>query len=139
MKRSFLVLYAVLASFAFNSCDLNDDDVNFHFVPLQIVSADVPDSFVVNETYTITVTYIIPDGCTYFEGFDFAKPELTTREVVVIGSQRTDQEACTAMAQERESTFDFIVVHDEAYLFKFWQGKDENGEQQYLEIEVPMN
>ncbi len=139
MKRSFLVLCAVLASFAFNSCDLNDDDVNFHFVPLQIVSVDLPDFFVFNETFIIKVTYIIPNTCTFFEGFDFAKPELTTREVVVVGFQRTDQEACTDIAEERETTFEFIVVHDEPYLFKFWQGEDENGEQQYLEIEVPMN
>jgi len=139
MKRSFFVFCAILVSFTFNSCDLDDDGPNFHFVPLQIVSADLPESFTLNETYEIKVTYLRPDGCTYYEGFNVLKPELTTRDVVVIGAQRTDQEVCTQVVQEEEASFNFIVIHNETYLFRFWQSEDENGEQQYLEVEVPVN
>lgn len=139
MKRSFFIFCAILVSFTFNSCDLDDDGPNFHFVPLQIVSADLPESFTLNETYEIKVTYLRPDGCTYYEGFNVLKPELTTRDVVVIGAQRTDQEVCTQVVQEEEASFNFIVVHNQTYVFRFWQSEDENGEQQYLEVEVPVN
>jgi hypothetical protein len=139
MKRSFFVLCAVLVSFTFSSCDLGDDGPNFHFVPLQIVSADLPESFTLNETYEIKVTYLKPDGCTYYSGFDIVKPEITTRNVVAIGSQRTDQDVCTQVVEEKEASFNFIVIYDQTYLFRFWQSENENGEQQYFEVEVPVN
>lgn len=139
MKRSFLALCALAVALAFNSCDIDDDSPNFHFVPLQIVSVEMPDSFVLDETYQINVTYTIPDGCTYFEGFDVTKDDLTTREVVAIGSQRTDQEVCTEAIREVEGSFDFIVIHNEPYLFRFYSGDDTNGDPQFIEIEVPVN
>jgi hypothetical protein len=139
MKKTFYALCLILVALTFNSCDLEDDGPNFHFVPLQITSVDVPASFELNETYEITVNYVLPDGCTYYEGFDFTKPELTTRNIVAVGSQRTDQAACQQVTTETTTTFDFEVIYDEPYLFRFWQSEDENGEQQYLEIEIPVN
>ncbi len=139
MKRMFYAVVLVLGSLTFNSCDLDEDSPNFDFVALQIVSADLPVSFNLNETYEIKVTYLIPNGCTQYEGFDITKPELTTRNVVTIGAQRTDQVACTEMILEQDTSFSFEVLYDETYIFRFWQGEDENGEQQYLEVEVPVN
>ncbi len=129
-----LVLAAMLT---LSSCT-KDDEPNFHFVPLQIQNASLPDTFRLNETYQIEVTYTIPDGCTGFSGFDVTSSNTTTRNVVVIGSTRTDQDACTQATQEATGTFNFRVVYDETYLFRFWQGEDEEGNQQYLEIEVPV-
>jgi hypothetical protein len=37
-----------------------------------------------------------------------------------------------------DATFNFIVTSNGSYIFKFWQGEDENGEDQYLTIEVPV-
>lgn len=139
MKKSLYVAMLLLVSLTFNSCSLDDDGPNFHFVPLQVSSVEIPAIFDLNEIYEIDVTYVLPDGCTYFEGFDVTKPELTTRDVVVVGAQRTDQDACIEVTNERVATINFEVLYNEAYLFRFWQGEDENGEPQYLEIEVPVN
>ncbi|EAR02719.1 hypothetical protein FB2170_05510 [Maribacter sp. HTCC2170] len=135
----FLALCALAVSLTFSSCDLEDDGPNFHFVPLQIESVEMPESFDLEETYEIKVTYILPDGCTYYEGFDVFKDDLTTRQVVAIGSQRTDDEACTQAIREEMASFDFIVLHNQTYLFKFYQGEDADGNRQYLEVEVPVN
>jgi len=139
MKRTFLVLCALMASLTFTSCDLGDDGPNFHFVPLQIESVEIPESFDLNETYEIKFNYIIPDGCTYYEGVDVVKDEITTRKVVAVGAQRTDQEACTQVVREEMASFNFIVLYDQTYLFRFFQGEDTNGEQQFLEVEVLVN
>jgi len=40
----------------FNACDL-DDGQNFRFTTLSIVDANLPESFELNETYSIEVTY----------------------------------------------------------------------------------
>lgn len=139
MKRTFMALCAFAVALSFYSCDLGDDGPNFHFVPLRIESADMPESFDLDATYRINVTYTLPDGCTYFEGFDVTKEDVTTREVVAVGSQRTDQVACSEAIQTIEDSFDFIVIHSEPYLFRFYQGDDANGDPQFLEVEVPVN
>lgn len=139
MKKTFYAVILLLVSLNFSSCDLKDDGPNFYFVPIQITSVDIPESFELNQIYEIDVNYVLPDGCTYYEGFDFTKPELTTRTVVVVGAKRTDQDVCTEIAIEGVATINFEVLYTDTYLFKFWQGEDPNGEQQYLEIEVPVN
>ena len=58
--------------------------------------------------------------------------------MVAIGSEFYD-EPCTQVIEEVETFFNFIVLYDEPYLFRFWAGKDENGNDEYLEIEVPVN
>lgn len=131
---SFLVLTMILT---FSSCK-KDDAPNFHFVPLSIVSADLPEFFTLNQTYAIRVTYSKPDTCTSFAGFDVTPEELTTRNVVVIGTRHYDQETCAQTIEQGVSVFNFNVVHSQTYTFKFWQGEDEDGNQEYLEVEVPV-
>ncbi len=137
MKRFAILIGIVLLAVGINSCD-NDDGVNFHFAALQVVAAEVPESFDLNGQYQITVTYNRPDDCTFFEGFDVVEEATTTRNVVVVGSVITDRE-CNEKLEEVEATFNFVVLHNQDYLFRFWQGEDENGDAQYLEIEVPIN
>lgn len=137
MKRIVILSVLAVCLLATNSCS-NDDAPNFHFAALKALSAEVPESFDLNERYQISVTYERPDNCTFFEGFDVTSPDTTIREVVVIGSVFTDR-ACAAQIEEVEVTFDFIVIHDQTYTFRFYEGKDENGDHQFFEIEVPVN
>ncbi|WP_372945678.1 hypothetical protein [Muriicola sp.] len=136
-KKPISLLLCVVF-FGLSSCKLEDDRVNFRFVPLQILSADLPESFELNETYEIRVTYLRPSACIFFEGFDITKEGVTTRNVVAIGSDFYE-EVCTLATEELEASFNFICLYDEPYLFRFWTGEDENGNQQYLEVEVPVN
>ncbi len=139
MKKTFLALCALMASLTFSSCDLEDDGPNFHFVPLRIESVEMPESFDLEETYVISFKYIVPDGCTNYEGIDVVDEEVTTRKVVAIGAQRTDQVECIEVIREEMGSFNFVVIHNQPYLFRFYQGEDINGEQQFLEVEVPVN
>ncbi len=71
MKKGIVLLFFSLMCTLFYSCDLDDDDAqNFHFTTLTVLEADVPESFELNETYDIEVTYLRPNSCTFFEGFD---------------------------------------------------------------------
>lgn len=136
MKRLVSPIFVVFA-FVLTSCSLSDDQPNFYFVPLQVVSAELPVSFSLHETYEINVTYVLPNGCVSFEGFEVSPIAETTRNVVPIGSQFDDLECIDGM-EEVESSFNFICLYSDTYLFRFWTGEDENGEQEYLEIEVPV-
>lgn len=137
MKRYFIVTAFFAFALMFISCS-NDDEPNFHFTALKAIQADVPDSFELNQTYRISVTYERPDDCTYFDRFQVFSTDTTVRDVAVLGFTFTDRE-CTEQVEAVEATFDFIVLHNQPYTFRFWQGKDENGEHQFFEVTVPVN
>lgn len=138
MKKVIALFVILGALMTFNSCDLDDDQPNFHFTTLSVVEAQVPDSFVLNEVYDIEVTYIRPDECTFFEGFDVAKTGETDRDVVVIGSVLTDQQFCAQVIEEVTATFQFNVIFTGEYRFRFYAGQDENDSAVYLEYTVPV-
>ena len=138
MRKKFLLLLIVIA-FVFNGCSINDDEANFHFTALQIVGAELPESFDFNKNYMITVTYLKPDGCTSYEGFDVVKEGLTIRNVVAVGAVRTDVEVCTQEVSEETASFYFTVVYSDPYTFRFYTGDNSEGEPEYLEIIVPVN
>ncbi|GGG39340.1 hypothetical protein GCM10011414_05860 [Croceivirga lutea] len=134
MKRIFYTIILLFAVFSVSSCDI-DSDENFHFVTLRITDVELPESFIHNQVYNIQVTYERLNGCTYFEGFDVQKPYLTTREIVAIGTELDDAQ-CTHAVEEAVATFNFQVLYDETYTFRFFNGLDENNEPIYLEYEV---
>ncbi len=137
MKSHRKVLKALLFLLVLTACDIGDDEVNYHFVTLQITDVTMPETFNLNETYEIGVTVLVPDGCTEFEGFDITSEGTTVRTVVAIGT-RWDDVACTEVVSEVETTFDFLCLYPETYLFRFWTGENEQGVPQYLDIEVPV-
>jgi len=136
MRRLFLASILVAIAFIGISCN-KDDAPTIEFHALQIIDADVPESFAFNGRYEITVTYVKPDDCTYFEVFDVAPKDTTIREVVAIGSTYVDQQ-CAQVATEQQQSFLFDVKYDQTYLFRFWQGTDADGEPIFLDIEVPV-
>lgn len=138
MKRLVYLLITVITFAFLGSCSFDDDDPNFRFETLRIISAELPDSFTLNETFQIEITYVKPSGCINFEGFDVTNIELTTREVVAVGTARTDL-TCIGTIIEETSIINFIVLYDEPYIFRFWQGEGTDGEGEFLEIQVPVN
>ncbi len=136
MKKTFLFILCCITIFS-SSCSLDDDNVNVQFVPLQIVSAEFPESFTLDETYDINVTYVIPNNCIAFEGFDITDIDTTSRIIVAFGSEKVD-EVCNLIAVEVQESFQFTCLYEGTYRFQLWNGETENGEQQYIEFEVPV-
>ncbi|SMC38893.1 hypothetical protein [Cellulophaga tyrosinoxydans] len=136
MKKIIAFSLMLFTALTFLGCSLGDDQENFHFVALPITSVEMPDSFVLNETYQIKVKYLRTSDCEYFEGFDIVKEETTVRNVAAIGSKLSDSDDCQEIEQEIETSFNFVVLYNQTYTFKYFTGNDESGEAQYLEIEV---
>lgn len=134
MKR-FIVLSLALTLFV--SCSLDDDNDDYVLEILPIESVDIPDEFVLGEVYPITVQYYRPTDCHSFKNLYYDK-NLNERTVAII-SYNFLNDNCTDLTDELvETTFNFMVTGNGSYIFKFWQGEDDNGEDQYLEIEVPV-
>lgn len=139
MKRLHFLLFAIVL--LFGACSFDDDGVNFHYVPLEIVNADLPESFDFGRTYTISVDIFRPDDCTLTDTFDvrrFATDSTNVRTVTAIGIL-LDKDDCTPVDQEIQDSFEFDVRYTNPYIFRFYSGKDENGDSQFIEMEVPVN
>ncbi|NKI26795.1 hypothetical protein HCG49_09495 [Arenibacter sp. 6A1] len=136
MKKMLFLMFTAIA--LLSSCD-TDNDINFHYEALEIKSVEMPESFNRGDIYTIKVTYLRPDNCTYFEGFDVVREEVTTRNIVAVAAVFDNEEECVALNTEQVATFKFEVLYQDPYLFRYRTGKDENGEPTYLEITVPVN
>lgn len=134
MKKFFILSFLVTLLF---SCSLDDDGTNFSVEILPIESVDIPDEFTLGEVYPITVTYERPTSCHSFREFYYAKHN-NERTVAVFNTVFEENNCVDLIDEMLTATFDFQVTSNGSYIFKFWQGKDDNDEDIFLEIEVPV-
>lgn len=139
--KKFVTLFilAVITSFTFASCELNDDNsptYNFEFAVID--SVDVPDHFVLGETKEITVYYKRPSTCHFENGFYYEK-NLNTR-TFALQMAVVNNTTCEPIEEEvvSEASFNFYVSNNGSYLFKFYNGEDANGQNTFLEYEIPV-
>jgi len=132
VKRLFFVIFAVVL---FVSCS-DDDSSSYHYELLPVEDALVPEEFVFGEVYDLTVKYIVPDDC-YISSDILYEYDQDARNVAVI-SLVIDENNCDIMDLEQDLTFQVQALQANPYIFKFWQGDDENGEPIYLILEVPV-
>lgn len=137
MKRLLVLCFALLLA----SCSLDDDGTNFSFEVLPVESVDIPTEFQLGMTYPITVSYFRPSTCHSFKEFYYLR-ENNVRTVAPINylfERETGQNSCTDLQDNLvEATFNFVVTSNGSYIFKFWQGEDNDGNDKYLTIEVPV-
>ena len=119
------------------SCSLDDDSNNFAIETLPVKEAIVPAAFDFGSKHEITIIYDLPSGCHFFYSL-FYQYEGTSR-IVAVNSWVNESAACTDDVREAEYTFEVTVVQQEDYTFKFWKGIDNEGENIFEEIIVPVN
>jgi len=128
------ILFAFFSLILFISC--SDDDTNYHYELLPIVEAEVPNEFEFGEIYNITVKYIRPDDCYIYSDILY-EYDFDTRNVAVI-STVVEENNCEIINKEERLTFRVQALQTSPYIFKFWQGDDDNGNPIYLIVEVPV-
>lgn len=134
MKRFFFIYLTIIT---FLSCSVDDDsiDYNFEFIPIEEVG--IPESFNLGETYQIDLTYYRPTTCHAFHDFYYVANE--NQRTVAIINIVYDNSNCEPLEDElMEVSFDFKAIYNQTYMFKFWQGEDDNGDDIYLIYEVPV-
>jgi hypothetical protein len=134
MKRLFILSFILIV---FGACNTNDEYPHFNSEILPIDSVNIPTEFELGEVYPITVSYLRPTNCHAFDKLYYSKN--TNQRTVAIIDYVFERDDCETLENEIvESTFNFIVNSNGSYIFKFWQGEDDQGEDQYLTIEVPV-
>lgn len=132
MKKVFFAIFILLLTV---SCS-DDDYSNYHYELLPVEEAIVPSEFVHGQIYYITVKYIRPDEC-YIYNDVLYEYDFDARNIAVI-STVAEGNSCEILELEEELTIRVQALQREPYIFRFWQGDDDDGEPIYLEIVVPV-
>lgn len=133
------ILSLLALFFLLNSCTPLGDETNYLYELRPILSVDIPTEFTLGQTYPITVRYNKPTTCHLFSTLYYNK-DLNVRTIAVENAVKQINECQDLSAADGASdyTFDFQVTSNGSYIFKFYQGKDANGENIFLEYEVPV-
>jgi hypothetical protein len=136
MRKKIIFLLALFL--ILNSCSPGDD-IQYSFKLMPIESVDIPAEFTLGETYPITVHYTVPTNCYYFSSFYYDK-DLNIRTIAIENAiaQRNNCQDLSAADGANTYTFNFYVTGNGSYIFKFYQGKDDQGNNIFLEYEVPV-
>jgi hypothetical protein len=133
MKKIISLLALV---FLFNSC-VPEDGPRYSFELRPVVSVDIPDEFTLGEVYTITMHYNRPTTCHFYNTIYYEK-DLNVRTIAV-ETAKEERNGCMETPNDMTTcSFDFEVTSNGSYIFKFWQGKDEQGNNIFLEYEIPV-
>ena len=123
--------------FSILSCSPEDDgNQTFFNEILPVDTVDMPEQFIFGNTHEITMTYIRPSGCHVFSDFYYLT-EMNHRTIAIITTVFPDQN-CQQQEELVEVTFNFRVNDIDPYVFRFWQGEDDNGNDIYYVVEVPV-
>jgi hypothetical protein len=139
MKKLFILGFVLMT---FLSCSTDDvPNEEFHFEILPIESVTLPTEMHYGDVYTINYTYYKPSSCHLFNDL-YYQSENNFRTIAVISTVLSNVEnvVCEPLEDELiERSFTFLCdKNGGTFIFKFWQGEDENGVDTYLINEVPI-
>lgn len=136
-KFTYLLFFSIAFAFLF-SCT-PDEGPQFHYEVLPIESYEVPDSFVLGETYPILVRYNRPTTCHYFNNI-FWDRNLNER-TIAIQSLVEQRDNCFPVQESEmliEKSFNFLVTTNGSYIFKFFKGFDVEENPIFEIVEIPV-
>jgi len=127
----------ILLPFILFSCSLEDNSLDTYFELVPVESAVVPDEFVLGNLHLITLTYIRQTTCHAFNDIYFVA-DSNERTVAITNIVYDSNGNCEEISDELETSFNFRATELGSYIFKFWKGKDDDGEDLYMTVEVPV-
>lgn len=143
MKNIILLLIIV---FILSSCSAeegNGQKVYYELVPIK--RCIMPYSFVAGQTYEFEMLYKKPTSCHFYKGVYFAKKQGNLR-IVAIQCGVVESNSCITYGENNSTNspdsltanYTFTATGTEPYVFRFWKGKNAQGEDTYYDVEVPV-
>jgi hypothetical protein len=127
MKKIIIVLgFALLLM----SCNISDDRGTSFFAST-IDGVTMPSAFKVDSTSQILVRYKRPSDCHIFNGFYHEAEQFTHK--IAVRFVKMDYSSCEADQTVYEVPFHFKPAASGTYLLRFWNHRDANGMDTYIE------
>ncbi len=138
MKKILLLLGVICL---ISSCSMEEDRVKFDIAFLPAVAVEVPEYMQPGQTYDFKIKYNRPTDCYYFDGF-YYEPDGNAHIVAVqaLVIRDADCKAIDTLVPE-EGTFQVTcspLYTESSYHFKFYKGENANGDQEFMEVEIPV-
>lgn len=134
MKKLLLVIVSVIF---LSGCSLQTDDETLLYQLAPINAVEIPETLIHGETYQLSIQYYKPTNCHSFDGFDVTKNE---NEIMigVVTAYFPENANCEDQEYTEEASLEFYVDRNDFYIFRFWQGVNEDNEPQFMSLEVPI-
>jgi len=134
LMKKIVITFLLFVSLLF-SCSVSDDTPRSYFEFLPIESVQMPDTFTRYQTHNIDLFYNLPSTCHVLNDIYYAINE-NQRTVAIVSEVYTASDNCQEISTEAETSFAFRPTELGTYIFKFWQGEDELGEDHYNVVEI---
>lgn len=133
--RAYFYIFLSLILF---SCQIDPEDENTRIEKIAAFDIQLPETMIVDFEYTISFSYALPNGCYSFFGYDVESNDIPEKNVrlVYAFAEVANAEICSLEYIEDIYSFTFTPDESKTYLFKFWNGQDDEGIDQYEEIEL---
>ncbi len=116
------------------SCSTESDEPNVTYELVPIQNVIIGDELYFGDENIITIQYNRPTTCHGFNGFLYEKDENT--RTIAVQNYVVETNSCQTVANDaKEEDLVFQPTSTGTYTFKFWQGKDANGDDVFLEIQ----
>ena len=127
-------VFILVASFLAISCDRNDENTIESVDAIKIDSVKIAqETMDVFTVQTIKTYSTYPDACHGFYTYDYIRDGLN-RNVVAYAYKENG--ACTSAVRVGTNGFNFRPEEKGTYTFKFWNGKDANNQNIWIEKQV---
>ena len=112
------------------SCDFSSDEPTEYIIaPVQDVT--MPASYKVDSISEIKIRYQRPTSCHFFNGFYYDIADKT--RTVAIYFAKLNQSNCNPVSDVFEVPLNFKPMQSGTYIFKFWDGSNEDGTDHFTE------
>ncbi|MDO5510583.1 MAG: hypothetical protein Q4F57_07795 [Weeksellaceae bacterium] len=120
--------------FILSSCNKQDDEwSNYSYVALKIDSISMPDSAQLGSAVAIRPYYQRMENCEQFYGFDYQRSDFE-RTVLAVGLRNSVVQCGDTLTQQ--SQFTFQPLETGTYNFRFWNGRDAEGDNMFVNEEI---
>lgn len=137
MKKNILFpLPVFFISLAGCSIDNNPTEEPVAYEKVKILSTNIPAKLTAGEKIILRLTYDRPTRCHKFLGIDYEELKGVLYFGVVTVYDK--DQVCENEDLTASTSFEFTPEPVDFYIFKFWQGRNEQGEDLYLTVEVPV-
>ncbi len=146
MKKIPLLLLAFFALISCNADDSSQPEVHYEVIPIS--RCNMPYAMTSGETYEFEMIYRMPTTCHIYKGI-FFEGSGTDKTVAIqtMVFQRPDCQVIDYSANNAQPTpepqvsnyqFKATAPPGSVYTFKIWSGKDDEGEDTFYNVTVPV-
>ncbi len=125
MKKIVSILISIIVLYSC-AADNGNEEIKVRYENIEIIDVKIPDVFIVNKNAEIILKHNKKSSCHKFDGFYYLKEGFT--RTVAIQNYVIDSPDCTQIQNMEETAIlKFQPIETGTYTFKFWKGKDANG------------